>query len=252
MRSVLVVISYYDGRPGRHLIELLRSMRFVPAGWPYQVRVMVNQVRPAPLSLPADLGDVEVHYRHNRGFNIGAWEAGWRTEPAYDGYLFLQDECQIVREGWVAAFVHKAVGKNVGLVGECLSPNWDAPWETLALLTQGDQLPEHCVEGKPAERVRCYLHFLRTHGIAPGLKGDHLQSVVLFARREVLVAINGFPVGRNYGEAIASEIGISKKVQALGMSIREVGPDPFTFIQHPQWLHRRREAVRDLCDLPLV
>ncbi len=35
--------------------------------------------------------------RENTGFNIGAWDYGWRHLPPYDYYLFLQDDCFIVR-----------------------------------------------------------------------------------------------------------------------------------------------------------
>ncbi len=36
--------------------------------------------------------------RENTGFNIGAWDYGWRHLPPYDYYLFLQDDCFIVRK----------------------------------------------------------------------------------------------------------------------------------------------------------
>ena len=182
-----------------------------------------------------------VHYRRNTGYNIGAWDFGWRVSPEYFAYLFMQEECQVVREGWLKAFVDKASNPTIGLVGECLSFDWNLPWSILAELTKTQHLPEHLVDGKPADRVSCYFDFFKRHGIPPGNKGDHLQSLILFLRREVLQAIDGFPIGRNYGEAIAAEIGISKKVQALGLEICQVGPEPFSYIYHPQWMFRKYE-----------
>jgi hypothetical protein len=237
--TVLVVVSHYNARPAGELVRLLDQAREVPAGWPFQPRVVVNRALPQDLELPPRHRGTDVLYRENVGYNIGAWEHGWRAGPHYPGYLFLQEECQLVRAGWLAAFVRSATEPGVGLVGECLSPDWDAPWGELARRFRGQTLPGHQAAGRPADRVPCYLDFLARQAIDPGPKGDHLQSLVLFCRREVLGATGGFPVGNDYGEAIASEIGISKKVQALGLALRQVGPTPFTYVEHPQWLHRR-------------
>jgi hypothetical protein len=237
--EVLVVVCHYNTRSPQELIVLLDQMATTPAGFPFQVRVVVNLASPKRLALPPRHRNVEVVYRDNSGYNIGAWEYGWCLGSPHVGYLFLQEECRLAREGWVAAFVHRASEVGIGLVGECLSPIWDAPWDELAQRLQGELLPDHWIEDSPAERVPCYLDFLNRQGIPPGPRGDHLQSLILFARRDILEAIQGFPVGGNYGEAIAAEIGISKKVQALGLRVVEVGPTPFWYIEHPQWLHRR-------------
>jgi hypothetical protein len=137
--------------------------------------------------------------------------------------------------------VEKASLPSNGLVGESLSVDWDFTWEVLSESTKDHQFAEHLVDGKSAERVPCYLDFFRRHGIDPGPKGDHLQSLILFIRRQVLQAMQGFPVGTNFGESIAAEIGISKKVQSLGLKICQVREEPFSYIQHPQWLFRKYE-----------
>ncbi len=235
---VLVVVAHYAARPAGPLVRLLDSMTARPAGCDYAVRVVVNRDGAETLTLPERHRGVEVLYRPNTGYNIGAWEAGWRTGPAHDGYLFVQDECVVVRAGWAAAFA-RACREGVGLVGECLSPDWDAPWAVLAERFRGHELREHTIDGKKAERVDCYLDFFRRRGIPPGERGDHLQSLVLYAPRAVLERVGGFPEGATYGEAIAAEIGVSKKVQAAGLALAQVGPEPFAFVEHPQWLHRR-------------
>jgi hypothetical protein len=238
------VVSHYDARPAGGLVRLLDQAREVPAGWPFRLRVVVNRELGHGPELPRRHRGTEVLCRENRGYNIGAWEHGWRAGPPCAGYLFLQEECRVAREGWVAAFVRAASQPGVGLVGECLSPVWDAPWGELARRFRGETLPGHRVAGRPAERVACYLDFLARHGIPPGPRGDHLQSLVLFAFHRVLRAAGGFPVGTDYGEAIASEIGVSKRVQALGLALRQAGPAPFTYVEHPQWLHRRARPPR--------
>ena len=236
---ILVVVSHYAARPVDPLVRLLDSMAAHPAGCAYAVRVVVNRDGAEALNMPERHRGVEVLYRPNVGYNIGTWEAGWRAVPAYPGYLFVQDECVVVRAGWAAAFARAAGAPGVGLVGECLSPDWDAPWGVLAERFRGHELKEHTINGRKAERVACYLDFFRRRGIPPGERGDHLQSLVLYVPRAVLERVAGFPEGDSYGEAIAAEIGMSKKVQAAGLALAQVGSDPFTYVEHPQWLHRR-------------
>ena len=206
------------------------------------MRVVVNQDDPAR-PLPALPGGVEVVARPNQGFNIGAWEHGWRTAPPHAGYLFVQDECTIRRAPWLQPFVAAVTG-GVGLVGERLNPAWSLTWEELEARFEGHTLPDHWVDGRPAERMACYRHFFATRGIAIGMRGDHLQTLVLYVPRHVLVAIDGFPIGRDKGEAVAAEIAISKKVEAAGFEVREVGPEPFWHVAHPQWLARVEEYRR--------
>ncbi len=229
-----VGVSHYAARPPAPLVGLLDAMAAFPAGVPYDIRVVVNRDGAEVLTLPERHRGVEVAYRPNAGYNIGAWEAGWRAGPDYDAYLFVQDECRVVQSDWVGAFVRRAAGPGVGLVGECLSPDWDAPWGDLA-----DRFRGHRPPGHSADRVDCYLGCLRRWGIPPGERGDHLQTLALFATRAVLGRVGGFPQGADYGEAIAAEIGTSKRVRAAGLGAVEVGPEPFFYLEHPQWLHRR-------------
>jgi hypothetical protein len=224
-QTILVIVSYYAGRSLEPLVRLLDSMNTFPAGCAFAVRVVVNRNGEETIALPDRHGGVEILYRSNSGYNIAAWEFGWRASPTTEAYLFLQDDCRVVQSNWIVAFLGLA-NAGVGLVGECLSPDWDATWADLVTRYRGHMLPEHTLDGQPAERVECYFDYFRRHGIAPGSRGDHLQSLVLFARRAVL-------------EAIGAEIGVSKRVQAQGLAIAEVGPEPFFYIEHPQWLHRR-------------
>ncbi len=243
---VLVVVSFYDARPVDDLDRLLVALRTTEAGWPFDVRVVVNRDGDGPLGLAERHPGVEFLERPNTGYNIGAWEHGWRTATAWDSYLFLQHECTLAGEGWLAPFVHRAAEPGVGLVGERLNPAWDAPWSDIEKRFAGHSLPGHQIDGRPTERLPTYAHFFARNGIDRGARGDHLQTLVLFATRATLEAIGGFPVGRDYGEAIAAEIAISKKVQARGLRICEVGDRPFRHVSHPQWKdHPQRTARRE-------
>jgi len=238
--ETLVVISHWDGRPQSDLIELLDQLAREPAGAPFRVRVVVNRSGGERLRMPERHESVEVLERENVGFNLGAWEHGFRIAPRFETYLFLQDECRVRRERWLAPFRKRLADPEVGLLGERLNPPWNRPWEQIEQRFRGHMLKDHFVDGTPAERLAAYRDFFRRHQVPLGEKGDHLQSLVLAARREVLERAGGFLVGRDYGEAIAAEIAISKRVQALGLRIDEVGPEPFFCFDHPQWSARDR------------
>ena len=232
---VLVVVSFYDARPRQELDALLHDLATVPAGWPFSVLVVVNQERAEPTPIAAALPGLRVLHRPNAGYNIGAWEHGWRAAPGHEIYLFLQQECRVRRPGWLAPFVRRLRQPGVGLVGERANPAWAVPWNEIERRFAGHTLPGHQVDGVPAPRLATYRHFFASNGIDPGPSGDHLQTLVLAATGTTLARIGGFPIGRDYGEAIAAEIGISKRVQMLGLSTEEIGPRPFTWFTHPQW-----------------
>jgi len=80
--------------------------------------------------------------------------------------------------------------------------------------------------------MEVYQDAFRRWGVAPGPKGDHLQALIWAARRGVLEKIGGFPIGANYGEAIAAEISVTKKVQSLGMRGVQVAWRPFRYIRN--------------------
>jgi hypothetical protein len=231
----LVLVSYYEPRTSEHLRQLLESLRSFDAGLPYDVCVVVNREGAGPLRLPVE-APVRILERENKGMNIGAWDHGWRACPGYDGYLFLQDECYAIRPGWLAAFSSKADEERVGLVGETWNEKWRQEWDHLRKLWMPHRLPGHVIAGRPANRVDVYLDFMQRNGIPPGKDGRHLRSLVWYARRHVLEQMDGFPIGQNYGECIAAEIGVSKRVQALELKAVQVSSEPFRYFRHREWL----------------
>lgn len=211
----------------------------MPAGASFDICVVVNQAVPELLSLPERHAGVRTSYRENTGYNVGAWEHGWRQNPAYDCYLFLQEECRIVRPGWLHAFRRLAMKPAIGLVGESL--NWAGlGWNRLARQYRHVSFWAS-VEGEPVPVTEAIRAGLRRWNAAEGRTGAHLQSLVIAARRNVLEAIDGFPTGVNYDDATIAEVALSKKVEALGLKVREVGPGSFRYILHPQW--QRRQGV---------
>ncbi len=170
--------------------------------------------------------------------NIGAWDHAWRKYPDHDAYLFLQDECSPIRDGWLSAYVSKGEEYGVGLVGESINEKWVRSWDGLKRMWEGHEMPDHLLNGMVVNRIDLYLDFLERIGIPPGSDGAHLRALVWYAKRSVLKQIGGFPTGRTLGECIASEIAVSKKVQAVGLQAVQVATMPFTYFAH-------RELIQD-------
>ena len=235
MKSALVVISHYNAWPTDQLVALMDQTRSVPSGYPFRPVVVVNRAVDRPLELPAGHADVEVVYRENTGYNIGAWDHGWRVAAPADYYLFLQEECKILRPDWLGSSVRRLERPKVGLVGESLAyPGLS--WERLDYFKRFDFF-----QGGPGEPVlnepQGVRRFLESKGVAVGWTGEHLQSLILATRREVLEAIDGFLIGTSKGDAIACEFGISRAVASKGWKLEQVGLLPFRYIDHPQWDH---------------
>lgn len=238
MRSALVIVSYYNGWPPDTLYCLLDQLHTVPSGYPFELGIVINQTGSQASEVPHRFGNIPVLTRKNIGYNIGAWEHGWRHFSSHDIYLFLQDECQLVRSGWLRAFVGSVSRSGVGLVGESL--NLFTTWKFLESSFLSLTSPNAEFAGvKPDVFFQILDRFFLANGINKGLECDHLQSLVLCTRRDVLERIGGFPIGQSKAEAVAAEIGISKRVQSLGLQVRQIGLRPFEYVSHPQWAYRR-------------
>ncbi|WP_341909253.1 hypothetical protein [Polaromonas sp. YR568] len=239
-RRHLVVVSFYAPRPTVPLVRLLTAVRGTPAGAEFDVALVINRDNGAGAALVDwtdqvhRLADVVLE-RPNTGMNIGAWDFGWRTLKAYDGYLFLQDDCILKATDWLNAFVKAAADPSIGLVGESWNSGWDRPWHVMRKSVAKHALREHLINNRPANRVDLYLDFMQRHGVNPGDGGGHLRALSWFARRETLLAINGFLHGANYGECIAAEIAATKQVQAIGLRAVQLAGQPFACFGHADW-----------------
>jgi hypothetical protein len=232
-RKCCVVISYYDRRGTDHLMELLDTLRRFDAGAAFNIAISVNQTSDQPLQLPPDHAGTQIFYRNNSGMNIGAWDHAWRQLPDYDFFLFLQDECYVVRNDWLAAFLRKLESPNAGLICESLNSAWDESWETIRKRESTVHLPNHN-QAHP-NRVDTYLAAFARWSTIPASTGRHARSLVWFLSRQMLEAIDGFPIGTDYGECIAAEIAVSQKVISLGFRVEQVDEEEFHYIRHFEW-----------------
>lgn len=239
---VLVIISYWIKRSVKPLLKLLQQLEYYEAGCSFSVLIVCNGGDVKPLKLTNEFGkkySLNILNRKNQGYNIGAWEYGWRNHPEYQYFLFLQDDCYIIRDYWLKEFITKMeTSPNIGMVGESIY--WQKSWEKIKSSSSNSYLKGHLLEGKPAPRVLVYLDFLARNNIPSGDTAEHLQSLILFTSKSILNQIDGFVIGNNYGEAIASEIAISKKVQGIGYNIAQINSQPFYYIGHREWPERSR------------
>lgn len=242
----LIIISLWIERSIKPLINLLKQIDEIEAGVPFEVAIVCNtdDLNYRSFSVNLNSKSVKILPRENKGFNIGAWDYGWRNLPPYDHYLFLQDDCFIIRKQWLKAFVTKFYeDSNIGLLGESL--NWQFTWDELQQSSYNNFHRQHNLNGKRVKRVDFYRHFLASHQIDEGKTAEHLQSIILFTSRKILEEMDGFIIGNNYGEAIGSEIAISKKVQNLGYKIQSVNPNSYYhYIAHPQWFSSKKRVER--------
>lgn len=212
-------------------------MQEYDSGLDFHLVVVVNEGGEGRVPTPnlARALSFQVLNRENLGMNIGAWDHGWRACDEGDHVLFLQDECYPVREGWLLAFSEALEDSHVGLLGESLNSNWDIGWAELRVREQNAVMMEHSLNGEPSNRIDVYLDYFKRCGVDPGDSAVHLRSLCWGLRRETLEKMDGFPIGANFGECIAAEIAVSKRVESMGLSVQQLASAPFTFLRHCEW-----------------
>jgi hypothetical protein len=150
----IVIISYWAGRTIKPLLCLLRQIDEIKAGYDFDLAVVCNADNALNTNFCLNLSDKEIKcfIRENIAYNIGAWDYGWRNLSDYDNYLFLQDDCFIVRENWLKAFVDKFyASQNLGLLGESI--NWKTTWEEVINNKFNVVRNDHSFNSNPMPRV---------------------------------------------------------------------------------------------------
>jgi hypothetical protein len=230
--NVLTVVNHYDRRPKDSLESLLNQLR----AYDLQVLVVINSDEEKTSSTWRETSKLRYLRRPNAGMNIGAWSEGYARMPDFDYYLFLQDECIIEKDDFIEAYAEEFnKDKNLGMVGESINPKWLMDWESLRQSGLNVFSPEHEIGRVPTRRVDFYLHCLKTWGIDPGKTGRHLRSLIWFLPGCIMGRLKGFPEGKNKGECIAAEIGVSRRIEQMGYSLKQVGEAPFSYIYHTEW-----------------
>jgi len=176
-----------------------------------------------------------VFYRENTGYNLAAWDFAWRQLGQYDYFLFLQDDCIILKKNWLRDFYDCFKSeKKCGLVGEFMS--WDMPWAELIAGVDEPKISEDELDAADvANCARFYRKTLLGWNVPIGDSARHLASIIHFTSSEILKKVDGYNHPTTYREAIASEIGFSRKIEAAGYKLAQVGKQRFSRIGHREW-----------------
>lgn len=238
-----VVVSFWNGRSAGPLYRLLSQMRKVDSGSPFDTVVVCNGGDEEPLRLPSKFADLrpQILDRENQGFNIGAWDHGWRNAGDYEYYLFIQDDCFLKGRSWVSGFESRFdQDAGIGLLGEHVVYD-RMTWDHVRRWTFSDYWGEPSGWPEPVHPIDRFRSLFEARGIPWSDFGQHLPTIILFSSRRVLEEIGGFPYfGPSYQEAIASELAISRLVESKGYRIAKVTDQSFQMIGHPQWSPRGR------------
>jgi len=208
-------------------------MQQFEAGLPYDLVLSANGSDYSP---PSELTSRfrTIFVRENVGYNLGAWDYAWRRLSDYKWFLFLQDDCQIIRHRWLYRFQRRFDSvRDCGLVGEYLPRFYDRPWSDAE-----DEVLTVTRTASEAERLRAireYRHQLNRWGIPEGQTARNVTSVVHYTSRRILELVDGYNIGRTKTEAIAAEIAFSRKIEAQGLRLVQLGRYRHSTISHPQW-----------------
>jgi hypothetical protein len=245
-----VVVCYWVGESRKHLFRLLRQMLRIDAGTLFGLVIVVNGGDERPLKLPERFAalNARIINRVNRGYNIEAWDVGWRSAPEFDYYLFLQSECFLKRENWVADYEFRmSRDPGVGLLGEFYG--WEQKtWQFIREATDrdlGDAAGQK--EGSP-HPIDVVQSIFRESGVPLTELGTHIPSVICCSSRKVLLEVGGFPLVDNptYWRAVGSEVAFSRSIEAKGYRLSRVRDRDFSVIGHRQytWSYKTIMNVR--------
>ena len=229
-RKILIVVSHYSLRPKSILQELINSL----IDNRYDIVVVINNDDVDSVSHDIFCPGVVSINRPNTGMNIGAWDCAFREFPDYKYYIFLQDECVIKNFSFIEAYIARLSDVNIGVIGESINTKWNKDWILISNSVLNYVVGLNNL-GNKVGRVEFYLYMMKKWGIEPGVTGRHLRALVWALRGDVLLKINGFPIGISKEECIAAEIAVSKSVEQLGLRVEQVDVDAFQYIRHSEW-----------------
>lgn len=231
MNNFLLVISHYNSRPKNLLKKLIESTDTLKI----DRLIVINDDHVKKNNLIKESANLFFLTRPNIGMNIGGWNDAFFTLPNYEYYVFIQDECLILDYTFVHSYKDLLNEKGIGMIGESINSKWSQSWETLLNSPLNSIDNDHFENGLPIPRVTFYLSMFKKWNINPSNNASHLRSLIWGLKNNVLHEINGFPLGLNKGQCIAAEIGVSKKIEAIDLQIKQVKKDPFSFIYHTEW-----------------
>ncbi len=233
-----VVLCYWIGQPIKNLHRLLHQMQTIDPGSPFDLILVVNGGDVQPLALPPRFDSLraKIINRENRGYNIEAWDIGWRDSKDYDYYLFLQSECFLKKKDWILDFEFRmSRDHGVGLLGE--HGLWtQMTWSFIREATDRDLGNSIWPPDMPLHPIDDVKDHMERNGYPLTDLAGHLSSFIHFTSRAILEEVNGYPIfGSSYRAAVASEVAFSRIIASKGYRISTVRDREFAVIGHFQY-----------------
>lgn len=230
--ETLVIVNYYDARPIDTLYELVDQLKKCKYRQYFDILIVVNSVDLESDQEKCLNTGVEFCIRENTGLNLGAWQHGWQEREGYRYYIFLQDDCKILKDKWYSRYITLLADRKNGYIGESYQRH--RTWERIR---------------KQWEDVYSdYVKLSEKLGIPLSYSPSHIQTVAMGCRHQVLKETGGFVIGASKSAAVAGEILTSVRAVHLGYRNRQTALSSFSFISHPQWQrsYNFRSMLRDL------
>lgn len=227
--NFLIVISHYAARNDWHLKNLLSDISRITKN----ILVVINS-DDQNFESEGYFQGYPMLTRPNNGMNIGGWNAAYHKYPNYKYYIFLQDECSLVRHDFLEAYEKLLNNHEVGMVGESLNFKWDRSWQDMYLSSLNYPI-DVMFNSRRVSRVEYYLNLFHKWRVEPGSTGRHMRALIWGFRGETLSRLGGFPIGESKEQCIAAEIAVSKKIEQLGLLVIQASENSFPFFRHQEW-----------------
>ena len=227
--KTLITISHYNKRNKSHLNNLISSLKNHDSS----LSIIINDDNSYE-EKKTTFKNINTLIRPNTGMNIGSWNSSYLNNRNFDFYIFLQDECVILKKDFIKKYISELSKVNVGMTGESINFKWAKNWENIASSNLNYVVGYDRLK-RPIYRVQYYLSLMKKWGIQHGGNGLHLRSLIWGFKREILEKISPFPIGKTKEQCIAAEISISKKVEELGLNVTQIHKNPFNYISHIEW-----------------
>jgi hypothetical protein len=227
MSKSIFIISFYNNRSPQNLEDLIKQL--LVYGQEIAVVVNIDNFNNLELERHKNLSFLK---RVNEGMNIGAWDQGWRYFSDFDNYFFFQDECFLKDKDFFERYEELLSIEKNGIIGESINPKWNKSWDEMTLSPLNYQIK---IDNKLINRVDFYQKKMIDWKINPGNSSKHLRALNWALTNKTLKLINGFPLGNNKEECIASEVAVSRGIESKMLEITQSDKQYFNFVGHQEW-----------------
>jgi len=227
MSKSIFIISFYNKRSPQNLQDLIRQLMI----YGKDIAIVVNIDNYNNLELERHNNLIFLK-RVNEGMNIGAWDQGWRYFSDFDNYFFFQDECFLKNNNFFERYEELLSIEKNGIIGESINPKWNKSWNEMSSSPLNYQIK---MDNRIFNRVDFYQKKMIDWKINPGDSSKHLRALNWALTNKTLKLIDGFPIGKNKEECIASEVAVSRSIESNMLEITQSDKQHFNFIGHREW-----------------